>query len=64
MTREDALVLLDVMHLDRDPPPPVDLEKMARLFAHAISRTERKRPDTHRHIIQRDQHTEARQRPR
>ena len=50
MTRDDALVLLDVMHLDRDPPPPLDVEKMARLFAHAISRTERKRPDSHRHI--------------
>jgi hypothetical protein len=43
MTRDDALVLLDVMHLDRDPPPPLDVEKMARLFVHAISRAERKR---------------------
>jgi hypothetical protein len=55
MTRDDALVLLDVMHLDRDPPPPLDVEKMARLFAHAITRTERKRPDSPRQIIQRDQ---------
>jgi hypothetical protein len=63
MTRDDALVLLDVMHLDRDPPPPLDVEKMARLFAHAISRTERKRPDSHRQISA-PSHTEARQRAR
>jgi hypothetical protein len=42
MTRDDAIVLLDVMRLDRDPEPPVEFEKMARLFAHAISQTERR----------------------
>jgi hypothetical protein len=40
--REDALVLLDGMRIDRDPPPPVEVEKMARLFAHVISRAERR----------------------
>jgi hypothetical protein len=36
MEREDALALLTVAHLDRDPPPPIEPEKIARLFVEVI----------------------------
>jgi hypothetical protein len=37
MEREDALALLDVMRLDRDPPPPIQTERMAALFVELTS---------------------------
>jgi hypothetical protein len=35
MDSEDALALLTVARLDRDPPPPIEPEKMARLGGRA-----------------------------
>lgn len=37
MEPKDALALLDAMRLDCDPPPPIDPERMARLFVEVVS---------------------------
>jgi hypothetical protein len=42
MTREDARALLNMAQDDRDPPPPIEPEKMARLFGEVMSREARR----------------------
>ena len=37
MTREDALGLLDAVHRDLNPLPPIEPEKTARLFVAVVS---------------------------
>ena len=37
MTREDAQALLDLVRLDRTPPPSVDGERMMRCYVEIIS---------------------------
>ena len=37
MEREDALALLTVALLDRDPPPPLQPQRMAALFVELVS---------------------------
>jgi hypothetical protein len=37
MNQEDAVALLTVLQLDQAPPPPIDPERMAALFAAVMS---------------------------
>lgn len=37
MTREDALALLDAFRLDREEPPPIQPERLARLYVEIVS---------------------------
>jgi hypothetical protein len=51
MEREDAIALLTMMHLDRDPPPPIQPERMAALL---VELTSADVPDELRLLFRRD----------